>query len=161
MLRFKIIFLIASLLVVTGCSLRPQQPQMVGRMRAPIDFHAVRLYVPQCKPSRYEVVAKLDASKLGNFSSYQFNMRWISELRKQAAGFGANGLLLIPISSAETIGPDRHGPAFKVLAIWQLPIKAPAVGTSLWAKLCTQTAKLLRYRVSHGWGPGTAGNGGG
>lgn len=146
-------FLIASLLLFAGCSLSPNPPQVVGRMRAPIDFHAVRLYVPQCKPAHYETVAKLDASKLGNFSSYQFNIMWIKQLRKQAAGFGANGLLLIPISSAETLGSDRHGPAFKALAIWEHPVEAPAAGTSMWAKPCLHTARLLRYEVFHGWGP--------
>ncbi|GEM_PF-2776124 len=153
--------LTALLLLVAGCSLGPQPPRMAGRMRAPIDFHAVRLYVPQCKPPHYEVVAKLDASRLGNFSSYRFNMRWIGELRRQAAGFGANGLLLIPITSAVTIGPIRHGPAFKALAIWEPPIKAPAAGTSVWAGRCQQAAKLLRYEVFLGWGPRMPGNGGG
>ncbi len=139
--------LLLLLFALAGCSLGPQPPQVVGRIRAPIDFHAVRLYVPQCKPPHYEVVAKLDASKLGNFSSYEFNMRWIGELRRQAAGFGANGLLLTPISTAETWGPIRHGPAFKVLAIWEPPTEAPATTTSMWAKPCQQTAKRLRYRT--------------
>lgn len=143
--------LMALLLAVAGCSLGPRPPQMVGRMRAPIDFHAVRLYVPQCKPPHYEVVAKLDASKLGNFSSYQSNMRWIGELRRQAGGFGANGLLLMPLGSAVTIGPIRHGPAFKAVAIWEPPIKAPAAGTSVWADRCLRVAKLLRYEVYLGW----------
>ncbi|MGH8161713.1 MAG: hypothetical protein ACRESR_06150 [Gammaproteobacteria bacterium] len=147
-------FLIGSLLLFAGCSLSPQPPRIVGQMRAPIDFHAVRLYLPQCAPAQYETVAKLDASKLGNFSSYQFNLRWIKQLRKQAAGLGANGLLLVQVNSPLEIGAIRHGPAFTANAIWEPPETAPHSGTSMWALPCLQTRKSLRYHVTHGWGPG-------
>lgn len=150
-------FLFATLLTLAACSLSPNPPRIVGRMRAPIDYHAVRLYLPQCTPAHYRTVAHLDASRLGNFSSYQANMRWIGFLRRQAAGMGANGLLIIPINQALTIGPIRHGPAFRAQAIWEPPTAAPAAGTSPWAAPCQLTAKQLRYQVSHG-SPRPSGN---
>ncbi|MGH8274387.1 MAG: hypothetical protein ACRES9_09100 [Gammaproteobacteria bacterium] len=141
--------LILPLFALTACSLGPQPPQVVGRMRAPIDFHAVRLYVPKCKPLRYKTVAKLDTSKLGVLSSYQFNLYWIKLLRKQAAGLGANGVLLIPLNAAVSspgVYGSSFGPAFKASAIWE-PQQAPAAGTSSWAARCLHAADLLRYNT--------------
>ncbi len=114
---------------------------------------AVKVYLPRCEPSSYEKVAKLDASKLGNFSSYQFNRRWIKALRKQAGSLGANGVLLFPLNDAASVGAVRHGPGFKASAISSRPVKAAPPGTNPWAAECKDTANLLRYEVFHGWGP--------
>lgn len=143
---------------LTACSLGPAQPEIVGRVRVPVDYHSVRLYLPECAPKNVNIVANLDGSKLGNFSSYQFNMRWINMLRKQAAELGANGLLLIPTSHALTIGAVRHGPAFKVRAIWAAPMRPYNDNPLASGNSCAQAVKHLQYNVFQGtgliWGSG-------
>ncbi|MGH8225096.1 MAG: hypothetical protein ACRER1_02940 [Gammaproteobacteria bacterium] len=151
MLRFKNIgrLLMASLPLLAACSLGPQPPQVTGVAQAPIDPHAVKLYLPECKPLAYQTVAKLDASKLGIFSSYDFNLKWLDELREQAADIGANGVLLTETGGAQTWGATRHGPVFKAQAIRESVTQAPTAGTSMWAESCARVAKLLRYRSSN------------
>lgn len=156
----KVIKLLAllSLVSLTACSLGPAQPEIVGRVRVPIDYHSVRLYLPGCSPKNFNIVANLDGSMLGNFSSYQFNMRWIKMLRRQAAELGANGLLLIPINHALTVGAVRHGPAFKVRAIWTESLKSSDDNPMASGASCTQALNRLQYKVFQGggskWGSG-------
>lgn len=154
----RMLLALSAMAVLAGCGTKPQPPDVTGRMRAPINFHAVHLYVPGCAPGQYERIARLDASKLGGFSSYRFNMHWIRMLRDQAAGLGANGLLVIPVSHAATMGPDRHGPAFRVLAIWEPSVPAPAASTvSGTPRGCSQAVRQFTYEVFHGWGPRAGG----
>lgn len=139
--------LLAGLVLAGGCSTGPRAPQVVEATSAPVHADAVRLYFPSCKPAAFDTVARLDASKLGNFSSYAFNRRWIQQLRGQAAVLGANGLLLIPRGRAATFGAEEHGPAFKALAIRLATTPTP--GTAPWAASCDRAAKQLDYRVFH------------
>ena len=85
-------------------------------------------------------------------------MRWINMLRKQAAELGANGLLLIPISAALTIGAVRHGPAFKVRAIWVESFRPYDDNAMASGDSCVQAVKHLQYKVFQGsglkWGSG-------
>lgn len=147
-LRYLFLVLtIVSLSALMACRIEPQPPQVLGQVHEPIDFHSVHVYVPKCAPPQYKTVAKLDASKLGNFSSYQFDIRWIKALRKQAAELGANALLLIPVGHVVGAGAVRHGPGFKALAIRGPPTMAAAISTSPQAALCAAATKILRYET--------------
>jgi hypothetical protein len=158
-MAYKRVVFLGALFLLGSCAVQPQPPQMLGRIRAPIDFRAVGLFTPECKPASYQTVAKLDASKLGNFSSYQFNLNWIRALRKQAGTLGANGLLLVPINHGATWGAIHHGPAFKAWAVWEPP-PASTAGIAEMPEPACITETELSYKVTHGWGPGVNGNGG-
>lgn len=154
---------LAAGVLLAGCALGPKPPQAVAAEHAPVKPDAVRVYIAQCRPAQYETVARLDASKLGLFSSYQFNLHWIGLLRKQAAGLGANGVLLTKLAGTY----PAPGPAFNALAIWEQPTGVRVASTSPSAT-CLQAAKLLRYKLggqNHGGGRGLrmipAGNPGG
>ncbi len=135
----------AMLLLFSGCTLGPKPPQVTGAVRAPFDLNEVSLYLPQCEPAHYATVAKLDASKLGKFSSYQFNLNWIKKLRQQAAKLGANGLLLTPLSQPRApVGPThRTGPGFRVAAIYVPPVERTLAATANNCKICASKIEAL------------------
>ncbi len=139
----------AAILAVAGCATQPGQPENIVRSYPPTQVQGVKVYFASCRPAHYDNVAKLDASKLGLFSSYGFNLRWLRSLRDQAAGLGADGVLLIPLGSVATFGAEEHGPGFRALAIRLAATPAPTPGTALWAAHCEKAARQLDYRVFH------------
>ncbi len=130
-------------MVFAACTLGPRPPQITGVKRAPIASADVGLYLPQCGPLHYETVAKLDASKLGNFSSYPFNLDWLEKLRKQAAGLGANGLLLVPISRPGFNEMPKPGPALQAEAIYVPSPENSLGGASGCANCASKLENLL------------------
>lgn len=139
----------AAMLAVAGCTTQPAHPQNVVRSYPPTHARDVKVYFSSCKPSHYDTLATLDASKLGLFSSYHFNLRWIQSLRSQAAGLGADGLLLIPVGTVATFGAEERGPGFRALAVRLAATPAPTAGTAPWAAGCEKTSHQLDYRVFH------------
>lgn len=88
-----------AILGVVGCS--SSSHVVVGRARPPISPNDVRLYLHP--PTKYEEVAILDASSKNSwaFSDQGKTDKVIERLKKQAAAFGANGILLNGVTSQQ------------------------------------------------------------
>ena len=88
--------------ILAGCA-TPHSHVLVGTQRAPIPPDQVRVYLHP--PARYEEVAIIDASSRESlaFTDQQKMDRVIERLKEEAAGLGANGILL------EGVGDQQAG----------------------------------------------------
>ena len=82
---------VALVSVLAGCA---SSHVLIGTQRAPISPTQVRVYLHP--PAQYEEVAIVDASSRESFAftDQQKMNRVIDRLKEEAAGLGANGLLL-------------------------------------------------------------------
>jgi hypothetical protein len=82
---------VALVSVLAGCA---SSHVLIGTQRAPISPTQVRVYLHP--PAQYEEVAIVDASSKESFAftDQQKMNRVIDRLKEEAAGLGANGLLL-------------------------------------------------------------------
>ena len=98
--RIPVTIALASMLA--GCA-TPHSHVVVGTQRAPISPNQVRVYLHP--PARYEEVAIVDASSRESlaFTDQQKMDRVIERLKEEAAGLGANGILL------EGVGDEQVG----------------------------------------------------
>ena len=71
-------------------------PKIVGPLHHPISPASVRIFEYPQTPHHYTVVARLDATGYGGWSSKGVDHLVIQRLRKEAARLGANGVLLVP-----------------------------------------------------------------
>lgn len=101
-------------------------PRIVGPMRLPIPWQAVRLYSTEQPPVRYQVIAHLNATGYGLNSSRKESVYILNRLRRQAAGLGANGLLLKRlVPPGRKFAENEMGSAWR---IWAIYVPSPARG---------------------------------
>lgn len=100
-------------------------PHLVGKARPPIPVSSVVVYPSVLTPPRYEVIAKLDATGLGGFSSPNTNQAVIARLKAEAARLGANGVLLEQHGQPPQLTGywPRAKPEYSALAIYVPPSK--------------------------------------
>jgi hypothetical protein len=92
---FKTITIISCLAVLVGCA--TGSVIITGNVRSAIDPTEVRVYLEP--PSQYETIGIVEASSDVEISSQAAQDRVITELKKQAAKIGANGVLLIDVGT--------------------------------------------------------------
>lgn len=96
---FRGMALLAIALLLAACASRPL---VTGTARAPIDPAQVRVYY-SAPPAGYEEIARLEVnSGAFTFGDQNKTNAVIERLRRQAAGLGANGVLLLGTA-------DGHG----------------------------------------------------
>lgn len=88
-------------------------PRMVAPARPALSPTSVVVYQPPLLPRHYTVMAKLDATGYGGWSSRGVDRIVLQRLRREAAGIGANGILLIPIPFANPQRPNGTGGKYK------------------------------------------------
>ncbi len=113
----------ALLLCLAACV---SPPRIIGPTHPPISPAAVVVYRPPLLPKHYTVVAKLDATGYGGWSSPQLDQMVIQKLRREAARIGANGILLIlkPLVKLSGYYEQTH---FGLDARWSGPPAHPFV----------------------------------
>jgi len=87
---------------------------ITGQKRDPIDPSLVKLYTTA--PENYEVIGIVNASSDSGWTQ-QGDMDYaVSELKKQAATLGANGILLTGTgeSTSSTVGSYSNGVAYSI-----------------------------------------------
>lgn len=89
-----VVILIVSTVGFVGCTLAPK---VVGPIHPALLLSEVTVFEPPLIPKHYIVVAKLDATGYGGWSSQGVDQLILRRLRKQAALLGANGVLLTPV----------------------------------------------------------------
>jgi len=105
--RIPVTIALASMLA--GCA-TPHSHVVVGTQRAPISPNQVRVYLHP--PARYEEVAIVDASSRESlaFTDQQKMDRVIERLKEEAAGLGANGILLEGVGDEQAPVSHRQRP---------------------------------------------------
>ncbi|BBB25944.1 conserved hypothetical protein [Amphritea japonica ATCC BAA-1530] len=88
--KFKIYTLVVLVVFLTACA--SGSSIVTGKVRAPIDFNQVKLYLDA--PKNYESVGIVKASSDAGWTEQRSQDYAIQELKKQAAKLGANGVLL-------------------------------------------------------------------
>ncbi len=90
---------------------------MLAPARSPVLRRAVWFYIKPNWPRHYKLLARLDTSELGGFSSLATDCFVLKKLQKQAARIGANAILLKdpppPGNDGDGDGdmePDMDGP---------------------------------------------------
>lgn len=110
---FRILATLCAYAFLNGCA--TGTAMVTGQERSPIDKGAVTLYLQA--PAHYDVVGIVEASSNVGFSAKAAQDRAISELKKQAAMIGANGVIdwkvsdvinLVPAHDVLTGGSSPH-----------------------------------------------------
>jgi hypothetical protein len=92
---FRTIIIIFCFFVLAGCA--TGSVIITGNTRPAIDPIEVKIYLEP--PSQYEIIGIVEASSDVELSSQAAQDRVITELKKQAAKIGANGVLLINVET--------------------------------------------------------------
>ncbi len=113
---------IALSLMLTSCM---QPPIMLAQARPPISPHDVWFYVKPNWPRHYELLARLDTTALGGYSSLGTECIVLEKLQSQAARIGANAILLKdpPASGADNDGDGDNDPDMDAspMGAWGVP----------------------------------------
>lgn len=88
--------IVAVAAIISGCA---SSHVLVGTARNPISPEQVKVYLEL--PAKYETIAMLEASDLGanGFSAQSRTNKIMKRLKAEAAGLGANGVLLSGIDT--------------------------------------------------------------
>lgn len=94
---------------------------VTGKVRAPIDFNQVQLYIDA--PEKYETIGIVKASSDSGFTEQASQNYAVEELKKQAAKLGANGVLLATTGerTSSIIGTNPNG------TVYAVPVSAQTV----------------------------------
>jgi hypothetical protein len=88
-------FTVLAMLFASGCA--SVSSTMIGAPRPPIAVEQVRVF--QVPPKRYEEIARLDASSAIGFGTQGQANAAINRLRREAAKYGADGVLLLGVDT--------------------------------------------------------------
>ena len=109
-INLKNLILLSLVVIVTGCA--SGSHIVTGIVRAPIDPESVKLYIDE--PEEFETIGIVKASSDAGWTEQGSQDYAVSELKKQAAKIGANGILLLVSgqSTSMVIGSNSVGSSY-------------------------------------------------
>ena len=120
----KIILCCLPVLLLIGCA--TGSVVLTGTARPSTDPQSVKLYIEE--PKKYDVLGLVEASSDSGWTDQGSQDYAVSELKKQAAKIGANGVLLTTTGTQTSAITGGYGNG----SMWVVPVNAKVVrGTAI------------------------------